>query len=290
MALALQALRKLFATTSRRPTIGQIAATGARYQTAAALDSTAGIAAYAADRNVLTVPQSFAGVSSYGFSLAEPIIATIDARVPAPAVPLPAPWWQETAAFMTALEQLIVSEVADAGRTASQVEFVARPEWTEYVRVLRLPSCDRCTVLAGRVYKDLEAFDRHPGCDCEMWPIDSLDQARKEGLVASFDEAFEAGQVTGLSRADAQAITDGADPSVVVNAKRGTTVPGITNALRTETFGRKVKATTHGTTKRSQWRKKNPSRLVRLRPESIYKFAKDRNDAVRLLRLYGYIH
>jgi hypothetical protein len=28
---------------------------------------------------------------------------------------------------------------------------------------------------------------------------------------------------------------------------------------------------------------------VRLRPESIYQFAKDREDALRLLRLYGYI-
>jgi predicted ATPase len=50
-----------------------------------------------------------------------------------------------------------------------------------------------------------------------------------------------------------------------------------------------VKATTYGTTRRAQWRKKNPTRLVRLRPESIYEFAKDRDDAIRLLKLYGYI-
>ena len=49
------------------------------------------------------------------------------------------------------------------------------------------------------------------------------------------------------------------------------------------------KATTEGTTKRAAWRKANPTRLVRLRPESIYAFAKDREDAIRLLRVYGYL-
>jgi hypothetical protein len=93
----------------------------------------------------------------------------------------------------------------------------------------------------------------------------------------------------GLSKADARAIADGADPAQVVNATRGLRAPGITAAMRVEVFGRKVKATSEGTTRHAAWRKANPTRLVRLRPESIYQHARDRDDAIRLLKLYGYL-
>ena len=251
--------------------------------------SSQAVAGFADDQVPLTVAQQFMGVSAYGFPLTEPIVATIDARVPAPPEAVPDPWWDDAQAFMADLERLILSEVADAGRSASQVEFVARPDWQNYVRMLNPPSCPRCAILAGRIYRDLEAFDRHPGCDCVMVPVQDWETAHDKGLVASFEDAFKRGEVHGLSKADARAIADGATPHEVVNATRGLNAPGITAALRTEVFGRKVKATTEGTTKRAAWRKANPTRLVRLRPESIYKFAKDHDDAVRLLALYGYI-
>lgn len=299
---ALTAIRRLFARTPR-PTIPQIAATAGAYQLASATLSSQTIAGFADATQPLTVPAQFVGVSSYGFPLTEPIIATIDARVPAPVEPLPQPWWDDAAAFMADLERLLLSEIADAGRTASQVEFVARPDWQNYVRMLNPPSCARCAILAGRIYRDLDAFDRHPLCDCVMVPVQDWESAHDAGLVSSAADAFEKGQVggnrtmpggskrfePGMSKTDMQAITDGANPVEVVNATRGLNAPGITAAIRTEVFGRKVKATTEGTTKRAAWRKANPTRLVRLRPESIYAFAKDREDAVRLLRLYGYI-
>jgi hypothetical protein len=285
---AIKALRRLFANTPK-PTIPQIAASAAGYQLASATLSTRTVAAFAQDSTPLTIAGAFAGVSSYGFPLTEPIIATIDQRVPAPPEALPDPWWDDAQAFMADLERLILSEVADAGRTASQVEFVGRPEWQNYVRMLNPPSCPRCAILAGQIYRDLDAFDRHPGCDCVMVPVQDWQTAHDAGLVSSFADAFEKGDVSGLSKADAQAIADGATPHEVVNATRGLGAPGITAALRAEVFGRKVKATTEGTTKRAVWRKANPTRLVRLRPESIYEFAKDREDAVRLLKLYGYI-
>lgn len=299
---ALSAVRRLFKTTPK-PTIPQIAATAAGYQLASATLSAQSIARFADSRQPLTVARQFMGVSSYGFPLTEPIIATIDRIVPAPVEPLPQPWWDDAQVFMAALEQLIVSEVTDAGRTASQVEFVGRPDWQNYVRMLNPPSCARCAILAGRIYRDLEAFDRHPGCDCVMVPVQDWQAAHDAGLVSSFEDLFQKGQIggnrtqpdgstkfePGLSRADMQAIADGATPHEVVNATRGLNAPGITAALRTEVFGRRVKATTEGTTKRAAWRKANPTRLVRLRPESIYEFAKDRDDAIRLLKLYGYI-
>lgn len=276
---ALAALRNLFRTTPR-PTVPQIAATGAGYQLAAATLSASTVAGFA-DKRPVTVAQAFAGVSSMGFSLMEPIVATIDKVVPAPPVAVPDPWWTDAEAFMADLERLFLSEIQDAGRSAAQVEIVAEPDWQYYVRMLNLPSCKRCVSLAGRVYRDLEAFQRHPLCDCVMVPVQDWQDAHDKGLVTDPMQAFKSGMVTGLSQADAQAIADGADFHQVVNASQG-----ITTAVA---FGHLVKATTYGTTRRAAWRKANPSRLVRLRPESIYEIAKDPEDAIRLLRVYGYI-
>jgi hypothetical protein len=296
------AIRRLFKATPK-PSVEQITATASGYQLAAATITPRIIAGYAGSGRAATVAQSFVGVSSRGFPLTEPIIATIDARVPAPAEALPAAWWDDANAFMADLERLLASEVQDAARTASQVELVSRPEWTNYVRMLNPPSCARCAILAGRIYRDLEAFQRHPLCNCVMVPVTDWQAAHDAGLISSANDAFEKGQIggertlpdgskrfePGLSQSDARAVRDGADMVEVVNATRGTSAPGITNALQTDLFGHRVKATTYGTTKRAAWRKANPTRLVRLRPESIYAIAKDHEDAIRLLRLYGYL-
>lgn len=285
MAAASLAVRSLFARDTPLPQVGrQIAA----YQFAAATAGTRAMAAWADDAP-LTRPQMFVGVSSLGFPVIEPVIAIIDKRVPAPAEVLPPNWWDDAADFMAEVERFVAAEVADAYRTASQVEMVVRPDWQNYVRLLNPPSCARCAILAGRIYRDLDAFDRHPGCDCIMVPVQDWQDAHDKGLASSFADAFERGDVRGLSKADSRAIADGADLARVVNASRGTGTPGVTAAVRTELYGRRVKATTDNTTKRSEWRRANPTRLVRLRPESIYERAKDRDDAIRLLRLYGYI-
>lgn len=282
---AVAAIRSLF---ERGAPWADILQTLASYQLAAA---TAAARTMAGLSSVLQQvnPAAFAGVSSLGFPISEPLVATIDQVVPAPVEPLPAAWWDDASEFMDEVAQLIESEIQDAGRSAYQAELVASPDWQNYVRVLVPPSCKRCAILAGRIYRDLDGFRRHPGCDCVHVPVQSWEEAHDAGLVSSFSELFERGQVRGLSEADAQAIRDGADPAQVVNATRGTSVPGVTQAYTTELFGRRAKATHFGTTKRSAWRKANPTRLVRLRPESIYQYARDRDDAIRLLRLYGYL-
>lgn len=246
------------------------------------------VAAFAGEPQPLTLPLTFAGVSSHGFPISEPIIAAIDARVPAPAEPIPAPWWKpaDVDRFLADIERLVASEVQDAGRSASQAEFVARPDWQNYVRLLSPPSCARCAILAGRIYRDLDAFQRHPLCDCVMVPVQGWESAHDAGLVSSAQDAFEQGQIRGLSKADEQAIRDGADISQVVNAAQGIATADV--------FARRAKVTTSGTTKRAAWRRANPTRLVRLRPEAIYQivdaeYGGDHEQAVRLLRLYGYI-
>lgn len=284
-AAAAAAVRRLL--IRRRPLV-EVAATVTAYQAASATASAQMVAAFAGDSRPLTLPMTFAGVSSHGFPIAEPIVAAIDARIPAPAEPIPAPWWNpaDVDRLLAGIERLVASEVQDAGRSASQTEFVARPDWQNYVRLLTPPSCARCAILAGRIYRDLDAFQRHPLCDCVMVPVQDWESAHDAGLVASAQEAFEQGQISGLSKADEQAIRDGADISQVVNAAQG--------MVTADMFGRRVKATTSSTTKRSAWRKANPTRLVRLRPEAIYQIVDaehggDHAQAVRLLRLYGYI-
>ncbi len=275
---AVLAVRRLF---ERNRPLPEIVATASAYQYASAAASMQSIAAMSASAPTpLGIPSVYSGVSSAGFPLAEPIIATIDRFIPAPVEPLPSAWWDDAREFMASVESLIAAEVADAGRTASQVEFAVRPDWTNYVRMLTPPSCKRCAVLAGRIYRDLESFQRHPGCDCVMVPVDTWEAAHDEGYVSSAQELFDRGQIRGLSEADTKAIRDGADITKVINASRGITRPTV--------FGRRVNATTEATTKRAAWRKANPTRLVRLRPESIYEIATDREDAIRLLRLYGY--
>jgi hypothetical protein len=107
--------------------------------------------------------------------------------------------------------------------------------------------------------------------------------------------AIKAGQVTGLSKADTRAIVeDGADVSQVINAKRGMYTAD----------GRKF--TTEGTTRRgvagrrleaagAEARKVRGQRVrrvdvPRLRPEQIYRDAVDREDAIRLLRRFGFVN
>lgn len=275
---AARAVRRLFERGSGWP---QILRTFAAYQRAAAEAAVNTMASLNQSPPVIR-PGAFAGVSSAGFPISEPLVAVIDERVPAPLAPLPAQWWDDTSEFMPAVEQLILSEVQDAGRSAFQAEMVTGPTWTNYVRVLAPPSCKRCVVLAGRIYRDNEGFERHPKCDCQHWPVTDWEQAHDLGLVSSPREAFENGYIRDLTAAETKAIEDGADITTVINSSSGIYTADI--------FGRRVKATRYGTTKRSAWRKANPSRPVRLRPEAIYRIANgNRDEARRLLRLYGYI-
>lgn len=158
------------------------------------------------------------------------------------------------------LDRLFTTLVADAGRTATQVDMVSRPALTGHVRHLSPPSCSRCAVLAGRVYRWSTGFQRHPGCDCLMVPTTST---VGEGLVTSPRDAFNSGQVTGLSKSDVRAVNAGADLGQVVNVRRRAA------GLR---YGGSV-----------------AERAGRVTPAGILSLASDRDDAIRLLRVHGYI-
>ena len=272
---AVAAVRRAF---RRDPgNIPAITRTVSAYQLASATAAVRTLAAEAA-RTPVANAAAFVGRTALGYPLDQPVATILD-RISAD---MAGDLAKLTADMLTSLDLFVESEVISAGRDAAGVEIYAEPDWTNYVRVLVPPSCDRCTVLAGRVYRDNEGFLRHPKCDCQHWPVTSWEQAHDEGLMFSAADAFEKGQIRGLSAADAQAIRDGADIAQIVNAKR--------DMRTTSIFGRDgVRITLAGTTRRSAWRKANPNRPIRLRPESIYDLARDREDALRLLKLYGYL-
>jgi hypothetical protein len=64
----------------------------------------------------------------------------------------------------SSLDRIVTTQVTDAGRAAESLEAVVRPSVTHYVRMLVPPSCSRCAILAGRVYKSATPFQRHPHC------------------------------------------------------------------------------------------------------------------------------
>lgn len=195
------------------------------------------------------------------------------------------------------LVRLASTLVADAGREATQAAMTAS-KFGGYVRMLQLPSCPRCAVQAGKWFRWNKGFERHPGCDCVHVPAA---ESRVGDLRVDPLAAIRAGKVRGLSKADTQAILDGADVSQVINAHRG--------MATTNVFGRTLKTTTEGVTRRGlayesmgkaqyvtrqgemrragtryrQWRS------ARLTPSAIYDVAENKAEALRLLRLYGYI-
>lgn len=174
------------------------------------------------------------------------------------------------------LDMIVRTQVADAGRVAAGVQVTATPT-VGYVRVVNLPACSRCIVLAGRWYPHSTGFLRHPRCDCTMEPA-SREQA--DGLIldprAVFDALPAAEQDRVFGRAGAHAIRDGADLSRVVNARRR-------GAMYTASVGgRQVLATREAV--------RSVRRRVRLMPEAIYAIAGgNRDEALRLLRTNGYI-
>jgi hypothetical protein len=184
---------------------------------------------------------------------------------------------QTTARAMAAgyanLDMLLRTEVADAGRVADQIALTAHRGADVYVRMLVGKSCSRCAILAGRRYGWNASFNRHPRCDCIAIPgrEDSVDDLRTDPR-RYFDSLPRQEQDRLFTKAGAEAIREGADPSRVVNSRRGMYVAG----------GRTL--TTEATTRAGV------NRRLRLMPEQIFREANgNRDETLRLLRMHGYL-
>lgn len=200
------------------------------------------------------------------------------------------------------LDMIVRSEVADTARVSVGAAVVARPR-VSYTRLLQPPSCSRCIVLAGVVYHWSAGFERHPRCDCIHVPVgDDIPDGLVGDPAAYFAALDPAEQDRVFTAAGAQAIRDGADIGRVVNARRGMSTAGASR-VRVNADGQVVNerhrtlATrrVHGrdvyvTTEAVKGRARRGRPRVRLMPEQIYLDAGgDRDEAIRLLRLHGYL-
>jgi len=211
----------------------------------------------------------------------------------------------EVEAMMRGLTQLLkmaASEVADAGRGATGVSITASRTINGYIRVVNSPACARCIILAGKEFGWNRGFQRHPKCDCVHMPAKLIKRGRHHPGAfdpkAYFHGLSGAEQDRLFTAAGARAIREGASMASVVNARRG--------MYTADAYGRRLAATREGTTRRGAFyrseraaaiaRGRVPAsgrgfqlRTPRLLPEEIYKLAGSRDEALVMLRRFGYI-
>lgn len=214
-------------------------------------------------------PRAFAGVASsldgqaYG-SLDDLLYGAVVHARTAPAESLT----QRLQAGGQALERLVHTQVSDAGRMAASTAITARPQ-VGWVRLVNPPCCQRCAVLAGKYVRSETPFKRHPRCDCTHGPTM---KNRADGLV----EKIEPDQIKDLTKAQRQAIADGADMGQVINSHR---VGARSKDLMT---------TTEGTGRRGVAGRRLQG-AQRLTPEGIYRVSASRDEVLKRLRDNGYI-
>lgn len=241
--------------------------------------------------------RSLAGVASDGRDLAslldQPLITTLTAIGQGATVA------RAMTVGLLHMDTIVRTQIADAGRVADGVATTSRRTVHGYVRMLNPPSCSRCAILAGRWYRWSSGFDRHPRCDCVHIPSneDHAGDLRTDPH-AYFRGLTKSEQDRLFTKSGAEAIRDGADMSRVVNARRGMYTAGesrtrindqgfVVNERRrtlatNRIGGRDVFATTEA--------RRSVGLRARLMPEQIYlEAAGSRDEALRLLRLHGYI-
>lgn len=195
------------------------------------------------------------------------------------------------------LDLMAKLQVADAARQAVGIMTASRKNLGGTVRVLNPPSCQRCAILAGRFYRWSTGFLRHPRCDCVNLPAKQAAWAEVEGFITSPRAAYEQGHIRDLTEAQKFAIDNGADIGQVVNATRGMS----TTAMRRRAPGNRgqERAATKATGVQPGHPdllaflpdevRNAPSALGTLTPEGIYRTARNRDHAIRMLRELGYI-
>lgn len=192
---------------------------------------------------------------------------------------------------------VVLNGVRDMARAADITAALTRPSVYAYVRALRGVSCGRCAVLAGRHYRTGRSFKRHPQCDCYMIPT-------REDTATSwttsprryFNRLTPEQRVQVFGEGGAQAIAAGADISQVVNAYDGVQV--------VQSFGREIRATTSGTTRRGLYGgyevrpdgslvKRSGPAPPRLLPDEIFAEAEHegwtREQTLTALQRFGYV-
>lgn len=189
---------------------------------------------------------------------------------------------------------IAATQVSDAGRGGVTVGMVAEKSWVSYIRVLRLPSCSRCIILAGREYSWSTGFQRHDRCDCEMWPVrrDSPERDRIPMPEQIFADMSRDEQDKRFGKAGAASIRMGADMAQIVNARRGMTTTDRGQSITTEgTTSRGIAGKRLGGLKKQKGERYRRSKVPRPMPEQLIKDANgDRELAIQFLYRFGYIY
>lgn len=252
---------------------GQVAAAGqADAYLTAVLDEQRIDATRTASIDALT----FAGTASDGRDLQtllyEPVITT---KVALAAQHSPT---ESFALGEAAFMRIAATQIQDAGRMAVGTAIAARPAVTSYTRMLNPPSCARCAVLAGRVYRWNSGFQRHPFCDCRHVPsAENIEGHPTTNPKVYFNSLTAADQDRYFTKAGAEVIRQGGDIGQVVNARlgmyqaNGRTFTNV-GASRRGIAGKRLKG------------------QGRMMPETILEEAgDDRELAVELLRQHAYL-
>jgi len=268
----------------------------------------------------MVVPEAFTGATLEGRAVVPELFtaATVTKSLIGRGVGVGAAFRSGTAMMSI----LAATMVRDAGNMADKVSGLQRSRTVMYARVVSPGACSRCAILAG-VGHFTKHFERHPECRCTTVPIysDNPDAPLPDGLYGSPSDYFEslskAEQDRIFTKAGAEAIRLGADPVSVVNARRGmyrVRQPGslVARAVPRTVIGPDGKpflayTTTEGTTVRGwfgggyggsrpggQYVRSGTDRYrrttaVRLMPETIISQASAPEEAVEMLKRFGYI-
>ena len=166
---------------------------------------------------------------------------------------------QRLASGGSKLETLVHTQISDAARMSASTTISATRN-AGWVRMINPPCCQRCAVLAGKFFRSNDGFQRHPQCDCRHVPTSEANW-EDVGMTVKPD------QIKDLTKAQRQAIADGADMNQVINSHRA--------GKRSDD----LMSTNEGAKRYSR----------RLTPEGIYKVSATREEALKRLRDNGYL-
>lgn len=221
------------------------------------------------------------------------------------------------------------TQIGDAGRAAAGVDIAARPGvgWTRMLTGKSCSRCAVLAGRVYRWNAGFDRHPQDDCVHVATSAAAALREGLVDDPKVYFDSLSREEQDKRFTKAGAQAIRDGADIGQIVNARRGMSTAGrdqfgnrVGRLAPTQVFGQDVFTTLEGTTRRGLagqrliaegarlsgeraetvrriTRKGEVERVVtrqrvqipRLMPETIYQMAKDRDDALRLLRRFGYI-
>lgn len=200
---------------------------------------------------------------------------------------------EQMAAGQAFLDMMTHWQIAEASSAAVQANITWRNQMG-WLRVVSPPCCKDCAVQAGKWFAHNEGFKRHPHCDCYHVPAPRNANAVELAPTPPLD------QISGLNRAEQQAIRDGADLDQVVNAGRGRgaggnlTLEGTTRRGWASYVRREIDTqrgmTTAETVTRARGGKRNVTRTRRrMTPKAIYRVSATREEAIRRLVENGYM-